>query len=180
MGMQTPNRIKPASDRTAELPLITSLEDLQKFLFEQFGIEESRSFWITPEEICDIVEHYADIIQVQWNVASSLGGLQTTYVTLFNKGKAGSNIEMVGLIPFASESAANQFCYDDQANPDFLFGQLEELWGIEGRFATKFMGRTGNFAQDFMYKKEKNIDAFDLWGKICERRVSLGIVSKDN
>jgi hypothetical protein len=179
MGIPTPNRLQPASDRTAELPPITSLEDLRKFLFEQFGIEESRRFWITAEEICDIVEHSADIVQVQWDVTSSLGGFQTTYVTLFNKGKAGRNIEMVGLIPFPSETAAKQFCYDDQANPDFLFGQLEELWGIEGRFATKFMGRSGNFAQDFMYKKEKNIDAFDLWGKICERRVSLGLVPKN-
>ncbi|MFZ3085951.1 MAG: hypothetical protein WA097_04795, partial [Candidatus Hydromicrobium sp.] len=53
---------------------------------------------------------------------------------------------------------------------------LEGLWGIQGRFATSFNGKNlSNWVDDKYYMKEHDIDAFDLWPRICRRREALGI-----
>lgn len=133
---------------------------------------------MTPEELCDIVEQYADILQVQWNENSSGLSVNTTYVTLFNKGKAGENIALYGLFPFASVSDAKQYCYDISEHPKHLIGQIERLYGIQGKFATNFNGSShSNWVEDYRYKKEKDIDAFNLWLHICRKRETLGISS---
>jgi len=133
-------RKKPASNRTNNLPPISSLKGLLNFLLTNFGEKNKWEFWITPEEICDIVEQYAGILQVQWDVHSCGLSEDMTYITLFNKGKAGENIGLNGLFPFPTELEAKQFCYDQRANFEYLFGQLEGLWGIQGRFGTNFNG----------------------------------------
>jgi len=99
-----------------------------------------------------------------------------TYITLFNKGKAGENINMYGLFPFPTELEAKQFCYNKSVNLEYLFGQLEGLWGIQGRFATNFKGAShSNWVDDKYYMKEHDIDAFDLWSRIYRRCEALGI-----
>jgi hypothetical protein len=169
-------RKKPASSRTANLPAISSLKDLLDFLLANFGEKNKWQFWVTPEELCDIVEQYADILQVQWYEGSCGLSVDMTYVTLFNKGKAGENIALHGLFPFATTEAAKQFCYDKDNNFEYLFGQLEGFYGIQGQFATNFSGKKhSNWVNDKYYKKERDIGAFDLWPRICRRRESLGI-----
>lgn len=117
-----PVRKKTASNRTKNLPPISSLKELLNFLLTNFGEKNRWEFWVTPEELCDIVEQYADILQVQWDVHSCGLSEDMTYVTLFNKGKAGENIALNGLFPFPTESEAKQFCYDRWANFEYLFG----------------------------------------------------------
>jgi len=169
-------RKKPASNRTKNLPSISSLKELLNFLLTNFGEKNRWEFWVTPEELCDIVERYADILQVQWDVHPCGLSEDMTYVTLFNKGKAGENTALNGLFPFPTETEAKQFCYDQRANLEYLFGQLEDLWGIQGRFATNFNGKSlSNSVDDKYYTREHDIEAFDLWPRICRRCGALGI-----
>ncbi|MBE3114437.1 MAG: hypothetical protein IMZ59_02845 [Actinobacteria bacterium] len=171
-----PLRKKPASNRTNNLPSISSLKGLLNFLLTNFGEKNKWEFWVTPEELCDIVEQYADILQVQWDVHPCGLSEDMTYITLFNKGKAGENIDLNGLFPFPTELEAKQFCYDQRANLEYLFGQLEGLWGIQGRFGTNFNGKNlSDWVDDKYYMKEHDIDAFDLWPRICRRCEALGI-----
>ena len=176
LSTSIPKRGKPASRRTERLPKISSLEKLLKFLLTRFGEKDKDEFWLTPEELCDIVENYASILQVQWDEGSCALSEDMTYVTLFNKGKIGDNIALTGLYPFASESDAKDFCYDDREHHKYLLGKLEKLLGIHGRFATNFSAYSySNWVHDDEYDKEKDIDAFDLWPRIYRRRQVLGI-----
>ena len=174
-SIAVPERKKPASSRTANLPAISSLEELLDFLIANFARKKKWQFWVTPEELCDIVEQYADIIQIQWYEGSCGLSEDMTYVTLFNKGKAGENIALTGLFPCATAEAAKQFCYDKGNNDEYLFGQLECLY-FQGKFDTSFSGdRHSNWVNDAAYKKEQDIGAFDLWPRIYHRREALGI-----
>lgn len=131
---------------------------------------------MTPEELCDIVEQYADLVQVQWNEDSCGLSEDMTYVTLFNKGAPGRNIALNGLFAFATESAAKQFCRDRNENLDYLIGQLEGLWGIRGKLATNFSGsQHSNFVDEEYYHKDQDIDAFDLWPRVQRRCAALGV-----
>ncbi len=184
LSATVPEREKPASRRTEKLPNISTLEELLDFLLTRFSEKEKVLFWLTPEELCDIVEHYANILQVQWYEASCSLSENMAYVTLFDKGKAGNNIALYGLFPFAMESDAKDFCYDKGENPDYLFGQLEKLWGIHGKFASNFSGESNsNWVHEDSYDKRQDIDAFNLWPRICRRRQVLGIsapITKDS
>ncbi len=141
---------------------------------EQFGIPIITEV-IDPHDV-DLVSKYADILQVQWSEAPSGISEDTTYVTIFEKGKAGRNIALFGLFSFATESEAKKFCYDKRNNLEYLFGQLEDLYGIQGRFATNFRGEShSNYVNEENYKKELNINASDLWPRIFQRRIALGI-----
>jgi len=172
-------RKKPASSRTKDFPSISSLKELLSFLLTNFGEKNKSEFWVTPEELCDIVEKYAEIFQVQWDVSSCGLSEDMTYVTLFNKGKAGENIALNGLFPFPTESEAKNFCYDRRQNFEYLFGQIEGLWGIQGRFATNFNVKSmNNLVEEKYYTRKHDIDAFDLWPRICRRREALGISPK--
>lgn len=177
LSTAVPERKKPASRRTEQPPNISSLVELLDFLLTRFGLEKY-FFWLTPEELCDIVERYANILQVQWHEASCALSVDMTYVTLFNKGKAGNNIALHGIFPFGNETDAVDFCYDNSSNPKELFGQLEKLWGIHGKFATNFFGQShSNWVDEDRYDKQRDIDAFDLWPRICRKRLTLGISS---
>ncbi|MGA9364916.1 MAG: CFI-box-CTERM domain-containing protein [Bacteroidota bacterium] len=171
-----PERNKPASSRTANLPPISSLEELLDFLLTNFGEKNKWQFWVSPEELCDIAERYADILQVQWLEGSCGLSVDMTYVTFFSKGKAGANIALHGLFPFSTVSEANNFCHDKRDNLEYLFGQLEGLWGIQDKVAVNFSGRShSNWVSDEDYEKEEDIDAFDLWPHIWRKSEVLGI-----
>jgi hypothetical protein len=168
------------SGRTSDLPTITSFDQLRNFLVTNFGdVKAFDQFWITPEEICDIVEKYSDILQVQWEECAGVVSQDAAWITLFNKNNSeeypDDRITMMGMFAFANASKAKAFCYDENLNLPDLFGQLEHLWGMQGRFAT-------NFSYDFElnhvgYKRKSIIDAVDLWPHICHRREILNISS---
>jgi len=175
LSTDVPEREKPASKCTEQLPNISSLKELLDFLFNKLGEENKWQFWLTPEELCDIVEHYANILQVQWYEGSSALSEDLAYVTLFNKGEVGENIALHGLFLFATESDAKDFCNNDKINYSHLIGRLEKLYGIQGRLATNFSGTDGNWVHESSYDKQLDIDAFDLWPNIYRRRQRLGI-----
>lgn len=177
-----PERRRPASARTADLPSLSSVEDLLQFLLKNFSPAPDHKynycFWLTPEELCEIVEHYSHLVQVQWYEASSALSEDMLWVHLLNKKQIeGQTIYLVGLFPFATESEARAFCYDKRANPEHLFGQLEELWGIEGEFALNFQGQSGvgRLHKSDYDKTERNIAAEELWAYISSRRARLGL-----
>jgi len=107
-----PERVKPASERTRTLPAITSFQKLSTFIDEQFRTKGYRSeyghrafCWITPEELCDVVEKYADLILVSQDQYSCGYSEDTCRVQLFEKTPPGRKpIGFTGLYPFASES----------------------------------------------------------------------------
>lgn len=175
LSTAVPEREKPASRCTEQLPNISSLEELLDFLLNKLGEENKWQFWLTPEELCDIVEHYANILQVQWHEAPSRLSEDMAYVTLFNKGEVGKNIALHGLFLFATESDAKDFCNNDKINYHHLIGRLEKLYGIHGRLARNFSGTDGNWVHEDSYDKQLDIDAFDLWPLICRRFRALGI-----
>jgi hypothetical protein len=171
-----PERKKPASNRTANLPAVSSIKELLAFFFANFGEAEGFAFWVTPEELCDIVEQYADILQVQYSEDSCQMSEDMTYVTLLNKGQIGENISLYGLFPFANEEEAKRHCKNEKRDyPRDLIGQLEGLWGIQGKFAVNFSGSRGNWIHEGFYKKERDIEAFALWPRIFKRYKYLGI-----
>jgi len=167
-GTTVPLRPKPASSRTANLPDVSSLEGVRQLLLTSFGETKKRQFWVTPEELCDIVEHYSDLLQVQWEEASCGLSTDMTYVALFPKGKQGGGIRLIGLFPFGSESDARDYCHDKSENYSDLFGQLESLYGIQGRFALNFS--SGAISSAPSHKKDREIEASELWQKIHKRR----------
>ena len=86
------------------------------------------------------------------------------------------NIAITGLFPFATASAAKEYCYDTRENYEHLFGHLEDLYGIQGKFATNFSGQSfSNWVNDNYYKVERDIDAVNLWPRICRRHEVFGI-----
>lgn len=168
-----PARDIPASSRTADLPSLSSLKELLDFLLTNFGEQNKYQFWLSPEELCDIVERYPDMLRIQWEEDSSGLSHDMTYVTLFGRDDEGGNISLYGLFPFASEQAAKEYCNDPSENFDYLFGQLEGLYGVRGKFATNFTGKSHSNAAS--YQEGKGVDPSDLWPRICRRREVLGI-----
>lgn len=171
-----PERRKPASSRTVTLPSISTLDGLGEFLLTTFGKENWR-FWMTPEELCDIVERYADLLQVQWHENACGLSVDMTYVTLFKKGKLRENIGLCGLFPFGNASTAKAFCNDTSENYKTLLGQFEGLYGIRDKYAINFYGsRYSSWINEGSYKKDRDIAACDLWPKLW---VKMQRFSKD-
>lgn len=110
---KTPERTKPASERTNNLPQIDSFEDLRKLIKKVFipgDTDFSLVYWMTPEELCDIVEHYAHLLEVQFSEYSCSSSEDMCCVRLFQKKPSeGSPIELTGLFAFPSEADAKRF-----------------------------------------------------------------------
>ncbi len=172
-----PERSRPASNRTASLPPISSWRKLQEFLVARFGGSDESLFWLTPEELCAIVERYAGMLRIHWRTGSSAYSEDVIVVTLLYKGRgrARTAISMFGLFPFPTAEEAEIFCYDPSVNPSSLFGQLEGLYGIRGRFATNFRGEAVRIYGKFNVEGEASAGVPDLWSCICRRREDLGL-----
>lgn len=171
VSLAVPERRKPASQRTANLPMLSSLEKLESFLEKNFVRPPQTVFYcVTPEELCDIMERYESIIQAHWIQDSCGISEDMVYINLFEKGKTGDNLEFIGLFLFASSSDAMQYCRQNHIDPS--------IWGIEGKYALNFMRAISNEADDDWYEKyfkDAKVDATTLWAKICKRRAELGV-----
>jgi len=169
--VSVPVREKPASSRVANLPQLSTLQELEDYLRTDFS-DGVATFWyyITPEELCDIVEKYEDLFQVHWREYSTGLSEDIVSVTLFNKGKSGENISFNGLFPFASPSDALNYCRSEHIEPS--------MWGVEGKYVLYFQGEKGNYCYDDLYDTSYNkaqIDSQMLWAKICERRAKYNL-----
>jgi len=161
-------RKKPASARTAELPKITSLDELKSFLAKGFS-KADQTFWyyLTPEELCDVVEQYDSLLQAHWCEDEGWNGDMATVVLINKAVKDGKNLKFNGLFPFASPAWAQDYCRDNQIDP--------AMWGIEGSYAGNFQGKFGNSLYSYEYDdlEKRQVDAAELWARICKRRSAL-------
>ncbi len=56
------SRIKPATHRTADLPPLSSFSEFMYFLDTRFKPIEWADYFISPEELCDLVELYSELL----------------------------------------------------------------------------------------------------------------------
>jgi len=163
-------RAKPASDRTHNLPALSSFEDLRAFVKVRFTPKEYLySYWMTPEELCDIVEEYADLVEVQFKEYSCPLSEDLCSVRLFQKNSAeGSPIELVGLFPFATPADAARFPQEYKSNPEYARA-LPHLAGIQGRFQMNF-GRGNENARSLSEDPKNSVSPEVLWTRIRIRR----------
>lgn len=174
---QAPSRPKPASVRTRDLPSLTTFEELRKFVKKTFTPKECEvlyTYWMTPEELCDLVEQYADMLEVQFDEYSCPRSEDLCSVRLFQKSPPeGRPIELIGLFPFPSRADAARFLEEYTSNPKYS-RVLPKLAGIVGKYQLNFGQGTEN-SRDITYEKDKEIPASELWPKLYARRVRLGM-----
>ncbi|MHA2273465.1 MAG: hypothetical protein ACXACI_16540 [Candidatus Hodarchaeales archaeon] len=178
-----PTRTRPASPRTGSLPELTSIKELKEFLKENLNPEPEKArgelFWITPEELCDIVERYADFVQAQWGTRSMPFTEEVIEIRLFNKKQfESSGLFLWGMFSFPSEADARAYCYDKKRHLDYMIGRLEELMHIKGKISLNFTGmasKTYPESYEDDKKSEKNVSPEELWRMILTRRRELGL-----
>ena len=106
--LESSTRPVPASDRTRSLPTLRSLEELKGFLKATFQPKEYpfpqfSEYWITPEELSDIVDRYADLVDAYYLEYSGGESVDSCCVRLSPKNRmAGRPIDLVGLYPVNS------------------------------------------------------------------------------
>ena len=179
--VKVPLRVKPASERTRQLPKLSSFDELRAFIQKTFTPPEFKpkyewvSFdnWMTPEELCDIVEKYADLIEVQFSEGSCSMSEDLCCVMLFQKyPPEGGPIELIGLYPFPSADDAIPFLQNEYGRD---YANMLPTWaGIQGKYQLNF-GRGYENPRSATYDKDRDIHPHDLWNRIYTRRKRLGI-----
>lgn len=164
-----PERKKPASNRTTNLPELSSHAELGSFIMENFPKHYKVGwYFISPEELCDIVEKYENVIQAHWKEGPNPPLAEyMVWVKLFDKGKAGTYFELTGLLEFTAEYAG-KYCREEGI--DLL------MWGVKGKHALNFKCKLNAQADNDWYEKyykHEQIEAIALWGKICKRRAEI-------
>jgi hypothetical protein len=174
------DRKKPASKRSTNLPEIKSLDKLESMLLKRFSHHDAHPdmyFFLTPEELCDVVERYDGVFRAYWKETEGSSGdeieVRMTEPFEYNNDDDTDveTLEFTGLCAFASNADAVGYCRNNEFNP--------ARWGVQGAFATYFQGSSGNSL--WSWEKEEFRDLYvsadDLWKKICERRAQLGIAN---
>jgi hypothetical protein len=175
--VQVPERAKPASKRTRTLPSISSFKDLSAFIDRQFGIEYQSAYgthtacWITPEELSDVVEKYADMILVSLDEYSCGASEDMCCVRLFEKTPPGRKpIGFAGLYPFASVSDARSFGQDHLSAPEYAKA-LPRLADVRGKYHFNFTRDAGvENSLDKPFDAKDGIPPESLWGKLYQRK----------
>ncbi len=167
-----PDRSKPASERTRDLPALTNFAELRKLVEDRFilrGMDFEYHYWMTPEELCDIAEQYAEMVEVQFSEYCCPLSEDLCCVRLFQKSPPeGRPIELQGLFPFPSESDVAEFLRGYKSAPRYTEA-LPKLAGIEGKYQLNFGKGTEN-SREFTYEKDKDIPPTSLWPRIHARR----------
>jgi hypothetical protein len=167
-----PERVKPASNRTQTLPAISSFEELGTFVGKQFGTKEYKyGCWMTPEELCDVVERYADMILVSFDEYSCSASEDMCLVRLFEKTPPGRRpIGLTGLYPFASLADVRSFGEDWRSVPEYAKA-LPRLADVRGKY--HFNLTRGGSAENSLgepFDPKKGIPPKSLWQKLYRRK----------
>ena len=122
-----------ASERTHNLPAMADFRELRDFIAKTFTPNDAgfaSEYWITPEELCDVVEHFTSLVKVQY--VDKLARQQSKNlccVRLFPQNASAPTsvtgeelarkeyIEFVGLFPFLSEQDAASFIKTSAPTP---------------------------------------------------------------
>ncbi len=168
-----PPRQKPASERTRLLPKLGSFEDLRNFLAttftpRQFPAAGGAMYWVTPEELCDIVEAYAGLLMVEFREYACAASKDMCTVSLFEKHPPGTwPIEFNGLFPFASAADARRIGAAWRTAPEYA-NVLPKLAGIRGRYQTNFC-KGEEISRSEILPAERRTPPALLWSRIGER-----------
>jgi hypothetical protein len=168
-----PPRQKPASERTRLLPKLGSFEDLRKFLAttftpRQFPPERGAMYWVTPEELCDIVEAYAGLMMVEFREYACAASQEMCTVSLFEKHPSGTwPIEFTGLFPFASAAEARRIGAAWRTAPEYA-NALPKLAGIRGRYQMNFCKGEENSRSELLPAERRTPPGL-LWSRISGR-----------
>ena len=163
-------RRKPASERTRTLPAISSFEELGKFIGTQFRTPEYEyGCWITPEELCDVVERYADMILLSVDEYSCGASEDMCLVRLFEKNPPGRQpIGFTGLYPFASLSDARSFGQDYESVPAYAKA-LPRHADVRGKYHFNFTrGGSAENSLSEPFDPKAGISPNSLWGKLYQ------------
>ena len=171
-----PERAKPASERTRTLPAIGSFKELGIFIYKQFATKYGKEkyqyeCWITPEELCDVVERYADLILVSFKEYSCGASEDMCCVQLFEKTPPGRKpIGFAGLFPFASISDARSFGHDWGSVPQYA-KDMPRLADVRGKYHFNFK-RDGGVENTLgkPFDAKDGIPPESLWGRLYQRK----------
>ncbi len=169
-----PSRKKPSSERTRNLPMLTSFEELGKFIGDTFTPPEypktcGYEYWMTPEELCDIVENYKNLIGVEFLEYSCGNSEDLCCVRLYEKEPPGRKpIEFVGLYPFSSVQDARIFGQDWHSVPKYAKA-LPRLADVRGRYHFNFHRGSENW-RDSGFDPNQGILPESLWEKLYARK----------
>ena len=172
-------RRRPATPRTDDLPIIDSFEDFEALMRDRFvcrnpGFE--RDLWISPKELCDMVEKYEAVLEVGVSEHSSERSENALRVRLFPRDHSDDPpIELEGLYMFKSRYAVTQFLQGFLSTPKYA-DAIPDLAGIIGRFQLHFgqprpaEHRSG----EADYTGEERISSAELWPRLQRIRESFG------
>jgi hypothetical protein len=167
-----PERVKPASERTRTLPAISSFKELSDFIHNQFAIKQSKyAWWLTPEELCDVVEEYADLILVSFDEYSCAASEDLCRVRLFQKTPPGREpIGFTGLYPFPSLSDAHSFAKYITSDPVYAKA-LPRIADVRGKYCFNFSrgGSSENLLSE-PFDPKKGIPPESLWARLYQRK----------
>jgi len=138
-----------ASERTRNLPPIANFSELRDFIGKTFtlsGAGFDSGYWITPEELCDVVERYADLVKIQYvDKLVRPFSKNLCCVRLFPQNasaptsvtaeelKQQEYVEFTGLFPFLSEQDAAAFA-GKRAQTEQDAQAFRAVAGIQGKY----------------------------------------------
>ena len=158
-----PARERPASPRTAALPEVSTAAELEQYLREHFSPPEDRyDFFLTPGELCDVAERYADQLVVRWDDHDRrLSAERNVFVQLeWKEAPAINAIGLAGLYVFPNEAEARHVWHREDVRSRNL--PVERVLDIRGRYALNFQsGRYAYSAADL-----ETVSADELWPRI--------------
>jgi hypothetical protein len=167
-------RPKPASPRTAALPPISQIQDLSDYLGSRFREAGSYECVLTPSELCDIVEHYAEQVSVRWTVETD-GRMDSKSDVLVKLGwksdEKAVGPTLVGLYTFSSAQRAQNVWFDYRGG---LFEKpfpVQRVLDIRGAHALNFQGGSYSYTSRDLVAVEPN----DLWRRLLEHAAKAGI-----
>lgn len=171
-----PKRPRPASKRTASLPNCVSRDKLVEFLEHTFSVPNVYGAYVTPEELCDIVEKYQDVTKAFLMHEFYHGAeMQIHLMTKTDVDKlfgddpkpdsTDRGIRFGGLTEFASHADAVNYCKNSIGDEGCV-----AAWNVQGKYALNFM-----IASAFTETVDPShpVTADELWAQICARRSSF-------
>jgi hypothetical protein len=172
-------RHRPATPRSADLPIIDSFEDFEALLKDRFICRQpgfERDLWISPKELCDMVEKYSEVLDVGLSEHSSDRAENALRVRLHPRHHSDEPpIELEGLYMFKSRYAVTQFLQGFLSSPKYA-DAIPDLAGIIGRFQLHFgePRSVENRSKEPDYSSEERISPAELWPRLQKIRESFG------
>lgn len=172
--LEKASRIKPASSRTAKLADYSSFESLVSYSGGVF--EDHVRSPLMPEELCDVIERYADLVEVQVHEYSCPVSEAMLRVNLYPKGQSDKRGKsFIGMYSFGSHAEAVKDCRSRCGSdaPAEVVNDLVRNRGIVGKWHLNFESHGG--AEPESYDKKKVVPPQDLWAWLFRRREALAI-----